>query len=202
MIDESDKFCFSLRVSHSLGRLERVSVFTLLFHSPSARFQEANWKDAGENVQVFPEPGQEPSRASLDVRTRGLPKAYGPASQIRLHSEPLTRDSILTTPDWLRMWGAGGWEEMISSRRRGVWWKERKPPVFVWPWPNPSFITYWKWTVFSSVKLGQQEVPHRVALQHSAPMCYFSSPLHSPIAHFWAHRLSLGTRTVLDIQHP
>lgn len=129
MIDKSDKFFISLRVSHSLGGLERVSVFTLLFHSPSARFQEANWKDAGENVQVFPEPGQEPSRASLDVRTRGLPKAYGPASQIRLHSEPLTRDSILTTPDWLRMWRGGGDEkrwlvvegEEFDGKNRSPW---------------------------------------------------------------------------------
>ena len=40
----------------------------------------------------------------LHVRIRGLPKAHGPVSQVRLHFEPLTPDCTLTTPDRLRMW--------------------------------------------------------------------------------------------------
>lgn len=62
-------------------------------------------------VHIFPAPNQEPSRASQHVRIRGLQKAHGPASQVRLHYEPLTPDCILTTPDRLRMWG-DTWKEL------------------------------------------------------------------------------------------
>ena len=76
----------------------------MLSYSPSAYFQQPNWKDAVESVHVFPGPNQEPSRVFLHVRIRGLLKAHGPVSQVRLHFEPLTPDCILTTPDRLRMW--------------------------------------------------------------------------------------------------
>ena len=62
-------------------------------------------------VHIFPASNQEPSRASQHVRIRGLQKAHGPASQVRLHYEPLTPDCILTTPDRLRMW-EDTWKEL------------------------------------------------------------------------------------------
>lgn len=71
-------------------------VFTLLFSPSVPAFSKQNWKDAGENVQIFPAPGQQPPRESK-VRTRGpLCKAPGPTSQTGLHSDPL----LYSDPSW------------------------------------------------------------------------------------------------------
>lgn len=89
-----------------------VFVFTLLLSPSEPAFSKQSWKDAGENVQIFPAPGQQPPRESK-VRTRGLSTRLW--SQHLRQGYILTPYSILTPTDWLRMWqGVGGGRE---SRR-------------------------------------------------------------------------------------
>lgn len=97
-------------------------VFTLLLSPSVPAFSKQSWKVAGENVQIFPAPGQQPPRESK-VRTRGLSERLQ-GHHLR-QGYVLTPYSIPTPADWLRM-GVGSLEE-TGSRKREVWWKEQKP---------------------------------------------------------------------------
>lgn len=99
----SSKSCMVLLISHqfqgahSLSRLKRVSVFSPGFFTPLVpAFSHQNWKDAHENVQIFPAPRLGPCRES-EVRTRGLCTARGPASQMGRCCDPL----LYSDPNWL-----------------------------------------------------------------------------------------------------
>lgn len=160
-------FPSSLRVFPHLSRLKRASVFPLWLYTPTVpAFGYQNWKDAGENIQIFPAPGKEPSRESK-VKTRGLPEAPRLASQ-RGYALRL----FLLTQFWVAE-SVGEAGEEAKGRRRGVWWKEQKSCCQSDSSRTPvSSLT--SSGLFSPLwKLGQHQIPHRVTLSFSLK-CFVS----------------------------